>query len=262
MSISGEERKRIILEQLNVHRKVKVDDLASQFRVSTETVRKYLNELEALNKLKKVYGGAVKIAYEEGELPYKVREIANISAKRAIALEASRLIEDNDIIALDEGSTPLQMIEYIVCKKNLTVVTCSLPMLSALCDLVLRGVFDGRIIFMGGIVSAKHLRVSGTITEAFMDSIYVNKAFISVDGVSADGCVSSFDADKSLLSRKMMMNAQYKYVLCDHSKLKVRTFYKICDVQELTGIICDTEPDETWIDNLEKYNILWISPSE
>ncbi|MBS7526936.1 DeoR/GlpR transcriptional regulator [Fusibacter paucivorans] len=262
MSIVGEERKNIILEQINTKGKIKVEEIAMQLKVSTETTRKYLSELEQQGKLKRVHGGAVKSFLEKQELPFSLREIENISEKQGIALEASKLIEDNDIIALDEGSTTYKVIEYITGKKNLTILTCSLPILSVLCDLAVKGIFDGKIIFIGGVVNAKHLRVSGGISEEMLDLIYVNKAFISTEGVSLEGGVTSYDCDKAMLSRKLVNNAKYKYVLCDHTKLDVRTSYKICDLKALTGIICDSAPEKKWIDTLKQNDILWLSPSK
>lgn len=56
MSVISEERKRIIVEKVEVKGKVKVADLANEFAVSTETIRRYLEELDRERKLKKVYG--------------------------------------------------------------------------------------------------------------------------------------------------------------------------------------------------------------
>ncbi|MCI1966778.1 MAG: DeoR/GlpR family DNA-binding transcription regulator [Oscillospiraceae bacterium] len=260
MSLTGEERKKVILEQVNTNGKVKADDLANQLQVSTETIRKYLIELEAQHKLKKVYGGAVKASLEKEELPFNLREISNISEKQKIGIEASKIVEDNDTIILDEGSTTFKMVEYIICKKNLTILTCSLPIVSILCDLQVKEMFDGNIVLIGGAVNARHVRVSGVVAEEFMNSFYASKAFISTEGVSIAGGVTSYDADKALLSKRLVQNAQYKYVLCDHTKLGVRTFYKICDIRELTGIICNDGPNEQWSEYIKNHNVSWISP--
>lgn len=68
MSVVGEERKRTILEKVEFKGKVKVSELAREFAVSTETIRRYLEELDREKKLKKVYGGAVQLpgAWDRG----------------------------------------------------------------------------------------------------------------------------------------------------------------------------------------------------
>ena len=55
MSVVGEERKRTILEKVEFKGKVKVSELAREFAVSTETIRRYLEELDREKKLKSVW---------------------------------------------------------------------------------------------------------------------------------------------------------------------------------------------------------------
>ncbi|MFY0542518.1 DeoR family transcriptional regulator [Brevibacillus sp. H7] len=74
MSLLAEERKIAILEELNQFGKVKVVSLAERFRVSEETIRRDLDFLEKAGKLKRVYGGAVRKMYQEGEPPYFQRQ--------------------------------------------------------------------------------------------------------------------------------------------------------------------------------------------
>lgn len=262
MSLLGEERKKIIVERVNAEGQINTLTLAEEMGVSSETIRKYLDELEKQNKLKKVYGGAVQVSLYKEELPIMLREIAHLSEKQLIAQKASTLIEDNDVIIVDEGSSAYKLVEFIVHKKNLTIVTPSLSILSYLVDMQLKGLFDGKIIFIGGTVSSLHGRVTGSIAEEFISQIYAQKAFVSTEGISMDGGVTDFDADKSLLSRKFIQNAEMKYVLCDHSKIEKRSFYRICKIDELTGIICDTAPPPNWMKYIKKSKVSWIDPSQ
>ena len=109
MSLLAEERQKIILEEMDIHGKVLVVPLAKRFQVSNETVRRDLEALVKTNKLKRVYGGAVKTSYPEGEPPYQQRQIINFDAKQAIGQEASLLINDGDTIFLDTGTTILEL---------------------------------------------------------------------------------------------------------------------------------------------------------
>jgi DeoR/GlpR family transcriptional regulator of sugar metabolism len=59
MSLSYEDRKRKIMEQLSRDEKVQVPVLAEELNVSTETIRRDLERLNKEGNLKKVYGGAV-----------------------------------------------------------------------------------------------------------------------------------------------------------------------------------------------------------
>jgi DeoR/GlpR family transcriptional regulator of sugar metabolism len=262
VSLIGEERKRKILELLNEKGKVKVRELAELFNVSTESVRRYLDELNSENKLKKVYGGAVK-TNGAVEPPHLERININAEAKQKIGKLAADFVEDNDVIVIDEGSTPLTMIEYLWDKKNITIMTSSIPALTILIDYKKKQLFTGRVIFIGGEVNAEHLRVSGFIAEKIMEDFYVNKAFISVDGITIDHGITSFDPDKALLVRKFIQHAEQTIVLADHSKIGNRSYVKIGNLEDVDMVICDQQAPSEWEMGIRAKGIEWISsPNE
>ncbi|MEC2549215.1 DeoR/GlpR family DNA-binding transcription regulator, partial [Bacillus cereus] len=127
MSVVGEERKRTILEKVEFKGKVKVSELAREFAVSTETIRRYLEELDREKKLKKVYGGAVQLPGAGVEAPMLEREMLHIEEKKRIGYKAATFVEDGDVIAIDDGSTQIQMFQYLHHRKNLTIVRISFP---------------------------------------------------------------------------------------------------------------------------------------
>lgn len=94
MSLLAEERKKRIVDLIEDHGQVKVNDLAKEFNVSMETVRRYLEELEYEKKLKKVYGGAVKVESSIIEPSMFEREIVRIEEKKRIGMKAASLIKE------------------------------------------------------------------------------------------------------------------------------------------------------------------------
>ncbi len=60
------------------------------------------------------------------------REMLHIEEKKRIGYKAATFVEDGDVIAIDDGSTPLQMVPYLVHRKNLTIVTSSFPVATQL----------------------------------------------------------------------------------------------------------------------------------
>ncbi|BBI31940.1 DeoR family transcriptional regulator [Cohnella abietis] len=259
MSLAGEERKLSIMNLLNEKGKVIANELSQLFEVSTETIRRDLDDLEKENKLKKVYGGAVKFKVEVEPAHYE-RESIHAEAKRKIGFLAAGLIEDNDVIVVDEGSTALQIIHFLENKQNLTILTSSIPTLMLLIEYNKRGTFDGKIIFIGGEVNAKHLRVSGPIAEKIMEDFYVNKSFVSVDGVSLENGITSYDYDRAAFTRKLIRSSETTIVVADHSKIVKRTVAKIADLKDIHIIVSDQEPPEGWSDTLKSLDLRWINP--
>lgn len=262
MSLIGEERKRKIMDILDVREKVTVRYLSEQLEVTTETIRKYLEELEAEKKLKKVYGGAIRLGEEFEEPSYLKREILHYEEKLRIGKAAAAFVEDDDVIALDEGSTVLQIIRHLVHKRNITVCTNSFPVAALVSEYAGQQAFSGKVIFLGGAVSLKHMRVTGPLSEQMMGSFYVDKAFISVDGISPMHGLTSLDAERGTLSIRMKEQAKRTFVLTDHSKFEVRGMYKMADLDASLTVVSDREAPGNWRAELDARGVEWVTAAE
>ncbi|MBM7587007.1 DeoR/GlpR family transcriptional regulator of sugar metabolism [Bacillus pakistanensis] len=246
MSLLAEERKTIIMAEIDEFGQVRVNELAKKFDVSTETIRRYLEELESEKKLKKVYGGAVKVNDEIGEPTMYEREIIRIDEKKKIANRAIACIEDRDVIVIDEGSTTLQMVKGLCEKRNLTVVTNSFPVASMLMSYSNKQQFDGEVIFIGGKVRSLHYRSSGSLSEKIAEEFFPDKAFISADGIVSKQGVMSFDLEKSLLAQVYIKNASTSYILADHSKIDTKANYRLASMEDIDYIISDIDIPGHW----------------
>ncbi|KGX94015.1 cytochrome C [Pontibacillus halophilus JSM 076056 = DSM 19796] len=259
MSLLAEERKKEITQLLEHQGRVKVNELADRLNVSTETIRRYLDDLEGEQKLKKVYGGAIPVEQEK-ELPHYERTSLHSEAKKLIGKLAADEVNDHDRIVIDEGSTPLHMIPFLSTKKNLTIMTCSIPALNQLVDYQKRQQLDARILFIGGEVSVEHLRVSGSIAEKMMEDFYVNKAFIAADGVHIDHGVTSYDPNKALFTKKLMEQSEQNYIMADSSKVGLRTYVKMATLDDIHTIVSNEAPPSNWTASLESTATNWLYP--
>ncbi|MGG3478469.1 DeoR/GlpR family DNA-binding transcription regulator [Peribacillus frigoritolerans] len=258
MSLAGEERKRKILELLEVSGKVTVKDLSGILKVSTETIRKYLDELHQEEKLKKVYGGAIENSFFNGEPSTDEREVIHSDEKRRIGEIAVNLINDNDVIAIDDGSTPLQLAKNLRKKKNLTIYTTSINSLSVLIDLNNQNIFSGKIIMLGGEINTSHHRVSGPFTLQMLDGLYIDKFFISADGLSVNDGITSYDFSKGMVAKKLIAQSEKSILLIDHSKVGKRTHYKMAALQDISMVISDKQHPSDWETPLRENNVKWL----
>ncbi|CAB1245640.1 DeoR family transcriptional regulator [Ruminococcaceae bacterium BL-6] len=257
MSLEGEDRKAYILDMLDTMGKVKVNLLSEKLQVTPETIRRYLEELERENRIKRVYGGAVKVSGGV-ELPYADRTIHNIDAKRKIGKSAARLVCDGELIVIDVGTTTLQMVQHILHRKNLVVVTSSFGALKELIQYRNSNAFSGRIIFVGGDINSRQMTVSGTLAEDFMENLYADKAFVSVAGFSLDGGLTSYDLNECTLTRKILHHAGQSIVLADQSKIGCRNHFKIGDLSVADKIICNAPAPAEWETALAQMGVEWI----
>lgn len=258
MSLAGEERKAYILEQLNAEGQVKTLELVKHLGVSSETIRRYLEELELDNRLKRVYGGAIKISLDNEEPTYMKREVLYMEEKRRIGKAAAELVEDYDVIFIDDGTTPMQMIHYLMNKKNLTVLTISIATLHLLMEYKNKELFSGDIYFIGGKVNAAQSRVSGLVAERMLAHFNADKAFVSVDGIVLNGCINSFDAERGQLVSRMIEQSKQTIVMTDSSKIGQTHLYRTAEWRQINMVICEVPMPRGWQQTLEEHEVGWI----
>ena len=113
--MSQKKRHQQIITKLNIEGQVFVKELASSFGVTEDCIRKDLTLLEKAGKLKRVHGGATLIpkVTQTIEDPLGKRQLLNADEKKKIAKYAAGMIEANDVVYLDAGSSTLELIEYL-----------------------------------------------------------------------------------------------------------------------------------------------------
>ena len=128
------ERRNAITSRLNMDGKVIVTDLAQEFGVTEETIRRDLEKLDNEGLAKKTYGGAVANKSLNIDLPSSVRKRANVELKQRIAEKIALMINDGDYVMADASSTAMFVIKCIKHKKNITLITNSVEILYELSD--------------------------------------------------------------------------------------------------------------------------------
>ncbi|MGV8981880.1 DeoR/GlpR family DNA-binding transcription regulator [Clostridium sp.] len=258
MAVLLDERKKLILYELDNYEKVSVTQLAKKFGVTTETIRRDLDALEAEYKLKRIHGGAIKISFDRKEPSHIQKRNVYREEKQRIGQSAASLINDNDIITIDAGTTTCEILYHIRDKRNLTILLNTVAGLNIIIDLKNKGFFDGKIIFLGGEINSDQLSCVGPISENLLKNFYVDKAFIGVGGVSLQNGLTGYDVNEANLSKKIMENSKEVIIVADHSKIGVRNFYKIADIENVNVIVSDVEAPNEWCNSLDEYGIDWI----
>ena len=113
-----QERRNKVMELLHDEGIVKVSELMRLFNVSIETVRRDLEYMEEHGMLSRVYGGAVPAQPRATEPSYSTREIKHFKEKKAIGEKAVELVRDEDVIAVDIGTTTLEFAKALVGKRR------------------------------------------------------------------------------------------------------------------------------------------------
>ncbi|MDF1510273.1 DeoR/GlpR family DNA-binding transcription regulator [Robertmurraya sp. DFI.2.37] len=257
-----DERIEYILEQLKKNHKVKVNELANHFNVTMETVRRDLDALAENNLVKRVYGGAVRVTYFQGEPPLNNRKSVMEKEKKAIGMTAATLIKDGSLIAIDTGTTVIELANAIKNKRDLTIVTNSLTVSSILSEKMRKGDFQGEMIILGGRISPEQESITGSMAEAQLSQFNVDQAFISVGGMSLKNGLSDYDLNETVISQRMISSAKEVIVLADHSKFGVDAFYKMASFDQVDAVVCSEPLPSSWEAHPSLENINWIVSEE
>ena len=244
------ERRREILARLTANGKVLVAELAKDFDVTEETIRRDLEKLDKEGLVSKTYGGAVSKHNAAIDLPYNVRENANVEQKKRIAELIAELIEDGERIMVDSSSTALYVIKKIKEKKNLTVITNSVKILLELADKP-----DWTVLSTGGILKKNSLSLTGSSAEKMIRSYHVDTAICSCKGLDTELGITDSNENDSLIKQAMFQSAERRILALDTEKFDKKSFVKVGDFSDIDLVVSDSAPAEKWIGFCEEKNL-------
>ncbi|HVX47186.1 MAG TPA: DeoR/GlpR family DNA-binding transcription regulator, partial [Mycobacteriales bacterium] len=193
-----------------------IAELARQLGVSEMTVRRDVARLAAAGELRAVHGGVSTMAgrvLAEGT-DYRERAGSMAAAKRAIAAAAVRLVTDGSTIAIDTGTTALELARLLPEELAVSVVTPSLPVMVEL--LSHPGV---QVHGLGGDLHPVTQSFAGPATVAAIGELRVERLFLAANGIRGTGvyCGNGFDA---VVKRALIDIADEVVLLADSSKFQ------------------------------------------
>ncbi|MCC7359291.1 MAG: DeoR/GlpR transcriptional regulator [Anaerolineales bacterium] len=232
------DRRRTIVELVQASGSKRVAQLCDLFGVSEMTIRRDLRDLEREGLIRRVHGGAVVNLGRSFEPPYALRATRHEARKQAISRRAAELVLDGDSLALDVGTTLLELAQALGGKRNLTILTASLPIANAIVAR-LSLTSDVRLILTGGIVRAGELSMIGPIPAQTYSNYHVDKAFIGVGGLDLKAGLTEFNVDDAVVKQALIQNARQRIVLADSSKIGRTAFAAVAPLAVVNTLVTD-----------------------
>ena len=221
MIMLADERRERIMQILQNNGAVATSDLVELFRVSVETIRRDLLDLEAQGRLRKVHGGAV---IKEDMKPFRTLEIRSgeyEKQKRKLAVQAACLVREEDIICIDSGSTAACFARVLKERfSSLTVVTHSLDVFRILSS-------SFTVILCGGYFMQSENAFYGPFALDMLEKLHVHKAFVCPSAVSLEYGIGDFQRELYELQRQMLRCADEICILADSSKFEKKALLKL-----------------------------------
>lgn len=236
--MSAEERRGLIVEFVLDKGRITIPDICQHFKVSEMTARRDLNLLDRQGLLRRVHGGAIANLGRSYEPPFQTRATKHGAAKAAIGAKAAEYILDGDSIALDVGTTTLEIVKGLRGKRNLTIVTNCLQIANLVVSTLSLEV-DARLIIAGGIVRPRELSMVGDIAQRVYGELHVDKAFIGIGGISIEDGLTEYNLEDSQIKRRLIQSAQEKIVVADGSKFGVTAFASAGELSDIDRVVTD-----------------------
>jgi DeoR family fructose operon transcriptional repressor len=244
------QRRERIQEYLVTHKIVRVDDLYTLLDTSEATVRRDLEWLEREGILERTHGGAILSQKLTLEPEYLLRAQKHPEEKRLIGEMAASLIEEDDVVFINSGTTTTQVIRYIRPDAGISVYSNN----------VYAALEGGETGFKHTLVGGEFQPHSNSVAGGFaidnLSQVYADKVVLGVDGVSIKhGCTVPTDAEAEVVRQMIERNRGQIIIVADHSKWGVVSNYQIATIDEIDIFITDEEIDSSANESLLAHSV-------
>ena len=224
-----------------------MDDLCSRFNVSMHTVRRDVAELEKRGMVSKVYGGVTAIDNSKLLLPtFMERSEIHVEQEQNCCRAAAQMIQDNDVIFIDSGTTFSSIIDFISNRQGLTIVTHNLKIIQHAFP------FENlEVIVLPGRIRRRTLSLTGVETVSALKRYNIRKAFMATTGTT-ESTVTNSSPNEFEIKQAAMTVAPERILLLTTDKFGHSGLMNYASFSDFQTIVTDTTPPEPYLSALRE----------
>lgn len=230
-------RHQEILELANQKGFLSTDELTTIFKVTSQTIRRDINELCSKGLLRRFHGGAGLSSSIEN-VDYSARQVLNHQEKTRIAQLVAQQIPDHASLFLNIGTTTEEVAKALSNHKNLRIITNNLNVAALLSSNP-----NFEVIVAGGVVRPDR-GVIGESTIDFIRQFKVDFGIIGISGIDLDGTLLDFDYREVRVAQAIIENARQVFLVTDHSKFNRNPMVRLCNITAIDALFTDQPPPE------------------
>jgi DeoR/GlpR family transcriptional regulator of sugar metabolism len=221
-------------------------DLCDHFGVSDATMRRDLRSLDEDGRVVRTHGGVMKNSSVLVDLPNEQRKSVAADEKERIGLAAINLLNGDEVVFLDAGTTARAVAVQATKKPDCTYVTSSLGIARKLQSLGIANFY-----LVGGSYEPINDSFSGTLAIAAIRSLSFDVAFICCSAIDLERrSISVASEAYSQVQKEVMSNSRKKFVIADSGKFKPSAFIQTATFPQISGIITNREASQDDLDLL------------
>lgn len=243
------ERHRQIIELLAERGFLSTEELVSFCGVSSQTIRRDLNELAAAHRVQRHHGGA-SLQTSTVNDPYVNRKMAFQQAKERIAQQVAAEIPHGASLFIDIGTTAEAVATALLNHKGLQIVTNNLNVAT-----ILLKNEDFRVILAGGEIRHRDGGIIGEATRDFIRQFRMDYGILGISGIDEDGSLLDFDYHEVRVKQAIIENARHTLLAADASKFGRNAMVNMGNINQIEALFTDAEPPKGLREILHTQNI-------
>lgn len=229
-------RHRELLELVRQRGYVTIDAMAARFAVSTQTVRRDIQQLCDSQLLTRHHGGAG-LPPGSDSLAYTNRKVRNAREKKLIGELVARHIPNGASVFIDIGTTTEAVANALVDHRDLRIITNHIAVAAGLSE---RTNFE--IILAGGIVRKRDQAVTGEATVDFLRNFKASYGIFGIGTIDAEGELLDYDYRDVQVSKTAIANVRNRFVVMDESKFNGDAMVKLGHISDFHALFTNGAP--------------------
>lgn len=236
--MNAPERRKKIVEMINLNDRMTVNDLSKILNTSEVTIRTDIKLLDEKGFIVRFYGGATSLKQGLSEKNNKdITVNPRKKAQKSIALKALSYIKDHDTIVIGSGTTNTTLAEEIMSANftDLTIITNNVVAISKLYEYK-----NITLIVLGGVVTNGNSSTYGEVAEKTVENLKIDLMFTGADGLDERGVTSKHEGFS--LSATLAKYSEKVIIITEAFKIGKRCMNKVLDLEQIERIIVDKKP--------------------
>src|SRR5438094_6352986 len=246
--MQAQARQHRIEEYLQKVEFASLEELAKHVSASPSTVRRDLTLLEAAGNVQRTHGGARSVNPRSDEFTFSARDTHQLAEKEAIGRACAELIQPNQSVIIDAGTTTYHVARHLESKAP-QIVTNSLPVAN-----LFASANRLEVVVSGGVIYPRLGVLVGPLAVEAFSKIHADVAIMSAGGISLEGITNSHGL--LIAIQRAMIKAAKKVIFCfDHTKLGRESVSPLCGLDCIDAIVTDSAAPSELVESLRQRQI-------
>ncbi|MGS2723932.1 DeoR/GlpR family DNA-binding transcription regulator [Porticoccus sp. GXU_MW_L64] len=246
-------RQKSILDQLTASTHCSISELAQNFQVTEETIRRDVRQMEEKNLVQKFHGG-VRLPEHNAEGSFYQRLKDGEAIKHQIGQQVAALIPNDISVFIDSGSTSYYAAKWLRNHKGLSVITNSLEVAQEL-----KGQ-DMRIFLAGGELDASYGAFFGSATLEFVRQFRPDFAIMSITSISSQGDFSDTYLPETEFKQAVLPLADKVIMAADAGKFDQSGLMVTATPKQVDYLVTNKRPRQELAKTIESVEIIVATP--